>query len=148
MDKKVREKVKEFFKIASELKELGAIRSSKYTGDIAEFICSKLYKIKLNQSSREEGYDGTDKYGKKVEIKFHGGSKGTNIDMSKYRKNGISFDYLLILLDLDSNIRPDDVPSDAYAIYKIENYVGDNIAKTYLKSIGYNKLLDINFKEI
>lgn len=47
--------------------------------------------------------------------------------MSKYIDN-IEFDYLLVLLGLDSNIRPDDVPDNTYLIYKIEN-----IAKEYLK---------------
>lgn len=148
MDIEVREKINNYFELTNELKELGVIRSSKYSGDIGEFVCSNLYQIILNNSGREEGYDGIDSEGKKVEIKFHGGGKGTNIDMKKYKKNGIKFDYLLVILGLDSNIRPSNVPFNTYPIYKIENYNGENIAKEYLNSIGYDKLLNKNLKEI
>lgn len=58
ISKEERVKIKQFFKLAQELKKSGVIRSSKYSGDISEFICSKIYDIELNDSNRQKGCDG------------------------------------------------------------------------------------------
>jgi hypothetical protein len=142
---------REFFEASKKLSELGIIRSSKYLGDISEFLCSHFCGITLNQSGRETGYDGVDLNGIKVEIKYHGGQSGTNIVMSKYEKNQ-KFQDLIVVLGIDSQIRPNDSLPETYLIYRIPNYkygLHGNIAKTMLPNFGkLVKILDKEFNDI
>jgi hypothetical protein len=150
MNKQQKTTMNQFFKVAKKLSKLGVIRSSKYLGDIAEFICSNLYEIQLNPSGRAIGFDGTDLNGNKVEVKYHGGESGNNIDLSGYKKNQI-FNDLYIILGPDSKIRPDNSPPETYLVYRIENYTYEkygNMAKTILSEIGFDKVLDIDFNDI
>ncbi|MHB8076673.1 DUF6998 domain-containing protein [Desulfosporosinus fructosivorans] len=143
------EAIETFFKAAQKLRELEVVRSTQYVGNIAEFICSKLYGIELSQSQREEGIDGIDQDGRRVEIKFHDGPIGTNIPMYKY-KDGHSFQDIIIILGPNSNLRPKGkrIPHDAFLIYRINDYIhvdSKNIAKTQLKTAGIDKILDEHF---
>jgi hypothetical protein len=110
-----------FFKVVKLLRDNKIIRSDKYLGDIGEYICQKLYGIKLNDSGREKGYDGTINE-KKYEIKFHNSLTRTNI----YLGNPEIYDVLLVVLGPDSLLRPKNEQDD-FLVYKMhKKYVKDN----------------------
>ncbi len=50
--------IEQFFAVADRLKSLSVVRSDKYLGDIAEFICKDQFGIELASSGRQPGYDG------------------------------------------------------------------------------------------
>ncbi|KAA9022307.1 hypothetical protein [Niallia endozanthoxylica] len=144
MNPEQREAIYEFFKVTKKLKDLDIVRSSSYLGNIAEFVCSNLYGITLSESQREESLDGVDINGIKVEIKSHDGESGNNIVMSKY-KDGQNFKDLIVFLAPSSKIRPNNIPQNTFAIYRIRNYnvnTHGNIAKGVLGENGYDFLLD------
>ena len=93
--------INKFFAAVEQLKSLKVIRSDKYLGDIAEFICSDRFGLKLSTDLRQTGYDGHIQ-GKRVQIKFAGGSSTTVAcgDPKQY-------DELLILLGPKSVLRND-----------------------------------------
>ncbi|MFI8574915.1 DUF6998 domain-containing protein [Rossellomorea aquimaris] len=137
-------KIKNFFHAANSLKSLGIIRSTNYVGNIAEFMCANLYNLKLSESQREEGLDGIDSKGRKLEIKFHNGTSSTNIIMSKY-SNSQNFNDLIVMLGPLSKIRTNNLPEMTYATYKIKDYSykkHGNIAKTLLTEVGPDFILD------
>jgi hypothetical protein len=104
--------VRQFFDAVEKLKKLGVVRSDKYLGDIAEFICSTRFKVVLATSGREPGHDGL--IGKKkVQIKFHGG-KRTTIDCG----NPAEYDELIIILGPKSVLRATGEKSD-FVAYRI-----------------------------
>jgi len=126
------------------------IRSSDYSGDIGEFIAKDIFKLRLNPSKREEGFDASDKNGVKYEIKFHSGSNRNNIIMSKYKER-VKFEKLIVILGLNSKIKPnkyEHIPFIVYIIEDYDEYKGKNIAKTFLGRYTPNKLLDKNLEEI
>ncbi|MDO5039070.1 hypothetical protein [Clostridium sp.] len=142
--------IKKFFDITKELEEKNVIRSSKYLGDIAEYIVSNLYGITLCESQKNKGYDGIDKDGKRVEVKFHNAKKGTNLIMDKYDEidDEEKFERLIIIIGPDSKIRPNTENKDTYLIYDIDDYSSGNIAKEELEEWIINKRLDCNLNEI
>lgn len=125
MNEEQKEAIRDFFKSTEVLKNTGVIRSSSYTGDIAEFICADKLSITLAESQREKGLDGVDSAGRKVQIKYHGGKSGTNIIMNSYSEG--DFDDLVVVLGPESRIRPESLPPNTFVIYKIENYFEKDI---------------------
>jgi hypothetical protein len=68
--------LKDFFAAVQEMRESKIIRSGKYLGDIAEFICQVAFGIVLAKSGRQIGHDGM--LGEdKVQVKYSGGSSRT-----------------------------------------------------------------------
>lgn len=129
-----RKAIHQFFEATKKLKETGVIRSSTYTGDIAEFMCAKELGITLSDSQREPGLDGYDNQNRKVQIKYHGAKVGTNINMSKYVSG--DFDDLVVVLSPESNIRPIKCTEGYFSVFKFENYFSseiNNIAKGILE---------------
>lgn len=141
MDEKQRESIVSFFKQVDDLKEKQVIRSDKYLGDIAEFLCKELYDLQLAESGRQAYYDATDRARNKVQIKSHFSSKRTNMQNISFD----DFDYLLLLIGPNSFIKPKNTPEDMYLIYKIVDSVTKNIHKVYLSRLNYDKCLDKNF---
>lgn len=90
-----------FFQVVEELKRLGVIRTDRYLGDIAEFICSDELAVALADNTREPGHDGLIE-GQKVQVKYHGG-KATTVTCG----DPSAYDELLVVLGPDSVIRPD-----------------------------------------
>lgn len=157
-----RELIKSFFSLTSAMKSEGIIRSSKYTGDIGEYIAKKIFGLTLSRNQREAGIDAVDSNDKKYEIKFHNGEVGKNIQLDRYKdKNGninIKFDYMYVLLTNNSNLRKDEdeeYENDFILIYEftkkqITNIMncGNNINKSNIASKKPIKRLDFNLKEI
>lgn len=157
-----RELIKSFFSLTNAMKSEGIIRSSKYTGDIGEYIAKEIFKLTLSNNQRQQGIDAIDSNGKKCEIKFHNGEVGTNIQLDRYKdKNGninVKFDYMYVLLTNNSNLRKDEdeeYENDFILIYEftkdeIINIMncGNNINKSNISSKKPIKRLDFNLKEI
>lgn len=92
--------ISEFYDAVAKLRKVGVIRSDKYLGDLAEYICKHFYEVELAVSGRQIGYDGLDKEGK-VQVKYHGSSTRTNI----YLVNPSQYDNLLVVLGPGSLLR-------------------------------------------
>jgi hypothetical protein len=88
-----------FFSSVDRLRDLGVVRSNKYLGDIAEFLCSNLFGMELAESKKQKGHDGTID-GLRCQVKFSGGSSQT-IDLG----NPELYDRLIIVLGPESALR-------------------------------------------
>jgi hypothetical protein len=104
--------IREFFRAAERLKTLKVIRSDRYLGDIAEFICKDQFGLKLAASGRHPGYDGHIQ-GTKVQVKYAGGSS-TTIDCGDPEH----YDELLIVLGAHSVLRTHP-KAKGFAVFRI-----------------------------
>ncbi|WP_010322422.1 DUF6998 domain-containing protein [Marinobacterium stanieri] len=82
-----------------ELKASGVIRSDRFLGDIAEFLCADAYGIDLATNQRQAGHDGF-RQDLKVQIKYGGGKK-TNMDFG----DPSTYDEVYVVLGKDSVVR-------------------------------------------
>jgi hypothetical protein len=106
--------LKEFFEAVQELRDCQIIRSGKYLGDIAEFICQVAFGIVLAKSGRQVGHDGM--LGKdKVQVKYSGGNSRT-VDCG----DPDAYSILLIVLGPGSVLRRD-AESCQFLIYQLSN---------------------------
>ena len=108
--------INQFFTAVERLKSLKVIRSDKYLGDIAEFICKDQFGLKLATSGRQPGYDGHIQ-NKKAHVKFAGGSSRT-VDCGDPEQ----YDELLILLGPKSVLRNELKPK-GFVAYRIPSDV-------------------------
>ncbi len=124
MEDKRKKAIQKFFQAVKDLKSLDIIRSDTYLGDIGEYISKYFYDIELAKSNREPGYDGHDSEGR-VQVKYHGSSIGTNINL------GIptEYDNVLIVLGPNSLLRSSDYKED-FLVYRINS----EQVKTYTKA--------------
>ncbi|MFT8362927.1 MAG: hypothetical protein ABF608_07060 [Sporolactobacillus sp.] len=102
-----------FFDSAEKLKSLGIIRSSRFLGDIGEYIAASAYGITLQKNLREEGFDGT-KDGKRYQIKYANGST-KNLNAG----NPEEYDYLLVVIG-DGSVLSKKVSPREYQIYEFD----------------------------
>ncbi len=112
MNKRQCEALKNFSSSIKELKDSGVIRSHRYLGDIAEFLCADAYKINLATNLREAGHDGL-RDEVRAQIKYAGGTK-TNVDFGDPSK----YDELYIVLGKESKVRGYQHSAD-FLIYKM-----------------------------
>jgi hypothetical protein len=108
--------IEQFFAAVDLLKSLKVVRSDKYLGDIAEFICKDQFGLELAASGRQPGHDGH--IGDlKVQVKFGGGSS-TTIDCGHPEQ----YDELLIVLGPKSVLRGEGKPK-GFIVYRIPSAV-------------------------
>ncbi|MEI3630216.1 DUF6998 domain-containing protein [Lactococcus lactis] len=134
MNMKEKEAIQGFFSAIEKLKECNIIRSETYLGDIAEFLVKDTNGVDLALSLRQEGYDGIYKTNKKVQVKSHFGTSGTNI-LFKYDKNEVNFDDLIVILGPYSNLK-------LIKNYEFETYIFEDFKKWVScgdSGINYNK---------
>lgn len=106
-----------------ELKDAGVIRSHRYLGDIAEFLCADAYGVDLEKNLRMVGHDGM-REKLRVQIKYGGGEK-TNIDLGAPE----SYDEIYVVLGKASKIR--DFPDNSdFLIYVMSSEEVKSIEKT------------------
>lgn len=137
--------LKEFFQAVSKLSNNEIIRSSKYSADIAEYICSKYYNLKLCDNQREVDYDATDVNNNKIQIKINNSRKKTNQDIGN--KHG--YDYLFLLITSDSLLFNKKYETAFITLYKIQSSkISSNkyIAKTFINSLKPDLLLNAEFE--
>lgn len=101
-----------FASAIKELKEAGLIRSHRYLGDIAEFLCADAYNINLATNLREAGHDGV-RDDLRVQIKYAGGEK-TNVDFGDPTK----YEEIYVVLGIGSRVRGHNHDAD-FLIYKM-----------------------------
>jgi len=112
MDKRQCDALTNFASAIKELKDSGVIRSHRYLGDIAEFLCADAYKIDLATNLREAGHDGV-RDDIRVQIKYAGGTK-TNVDFG----DPLKYEELYIVLGKESKVRGHQNAAD-FLIYKM-----------------------------
>lgn len=105
-----------FFSAVETLRQLGVIRSGKYLGDIAEFLCCNLLHMELAKSKKQTGHDGMIQ-GLRCQVKFSGGAS-TTVDLGKPD----AYDRLIIVLGPDSALRPPGL-SRRWIIYNVPSEV-------------------------
>src|SRR5262245_18914851 len=114
--------IKEFEDAIEKLKAVGVIRSDKYLADIAEFICSDQFGLRLVPSGRHAGFDGH--IGKRrVQVKF-AGVASTTVDCG----NPNEYDDLLIILGRRSALRCEVKPR-GFLAYRIRSGIVRRRAK-------------------
>lgn len=104
--------IKGFAKAIEELTAAGVIRSHKYLGDIAEFLCADAFGIILSNNLRETGHDGM-RENLRVQVKYGGGKK-TNVSLG----NPDKYDEIYIVLGRESVVRAKDHDGD-FVIYRL-----------------------------
>ena len=110
----------DFFNSTKRLKDIKVIRSDKFLGDIAEYICTREFNMRLADGSRQVGYDGfigDDK----VQVKYHGG-KSTTVSCGDPRQ----YNELIIIIGPDSTFRKNGLTARFYAIRIPSNEVKKN----------------------
>lgn len=129
MDAAIPKAISAFFDAASELRKLGVIRSDKYLGDLAEYICTHFYEIELASSGRQIGHDGIDCDGF-VQVKYHGSCTRTNIDLG----NPDMYDHVLVVLGKTSLLRSS-MYADDFLVYRMSSnsvrQYKNELTKTY-----------------
>lgn len=91
--------LRQFSLAVRNLKDCGVIRSDRYLGDIAEFLCARAFGIDLVTNLREVGHDGM-RGQLRVQVKYGGGKK-TNMDFG----NPDEYDEVYVVLGEGSVIR-------------------------------------------
>ena len=103
--------INQFFASIKQLRETGVIRSNRFLGDLAEFLCAKAFNIQLESNQRAKGLDGT-RNGISVQIKYHGG-KTTTANLG----NPNDYEELYLVVGPESVFRKK-VDSDDFLVYK------------------------------
>jgi len=106
--------IDEFFAVVEKLKTLSIIRSHKYLGDIAEFICTSQFGMSLAHSGRQPGHDGLIGDAR-VQVKFNGATS-TTVDCG----DPDEYDELIVVLGPSSVLRPAS-RSERYVVYRISS---------------------------
>jgi len=102
-----------FFESVAKLEELKIIRSSRFLGDIGEFMCSEAYGTELAPQLRQRGHDGMN--GKdRVQIKFNNSIKGNNINVGDPK----DYDLLVVVIGPRSKLREQDHGSTEFRLYR------------------------------
>lgn len=142
MDQVKKDAIKTFFDTVQKLKDEGIIRSSKYSGDIAEYICQELYSLTLSTSQREIGFDARDKNNIRYQIKLNNSTQKTNQDIG----NITTYDNLLLLVASDSLLFDSRYETAFILIYNIpaSQLRGIWLAKSVLHSFQPDIILDRN----
>lgn len=96
------------------LRDTGVIRSDRYLGNIAEFLCSDYFGIRLTENLREPGRDGH-LHGAAVQIKYHGRSS-TTVDLG----DPDVYSAIFIVLGPESQMRPEG-ETDEFLVYRLDS---------------------------
>ncbi|QSQ16846.1 hypothetical protein [Myxococcus landrumensis] len=99
MNSRQRAALKDFARAVNTLREAGVIRSHRYLGDIAEFLCAGMFGIDLATNLRQAGHDGL-RGEVRAQVKYGGGKK-TNVDLG----NPDAYDEIYVVLGQESVVR-------------------------------------------
>ncbi len=105
-----------FFEAVERLEELDVIRSSRFLGDIGEFLCADTFGTVLADELRLPGYDGTHE-GKRVQVKFNNSPTGNNINVGDPDK----YEELVVILGPRSKLREADHGQGEFRVYRFES---------------------------
>lgn len=144
LDDNVKNSLRTFFSSVTILANNEIIRSSKYSADIAEFICSKFYDLELCKNQRQVGFDALDIDKRKVQIKINNSSKKTKQSIGDKKQ----YDDLYLLVTSNSLLFNQSFNKAFLLLYKIpaSTIIGDKyIAKTFIQTLTPDLKLDENF---
>ena len=113
LDEQVEADLLMFFEVASRLSKAGVFQSSNFLGDIGEYLCAHRFGTVLHKSRRQDGEDGLEDGGVRVQIKFHNSPKGTNISAGDPDK----YDVLRVVVGPHSRLRGPEQASSEFCIY-------------------------------
>lgn len=102
-----------FFESVSKLEAVGVIRSSRFLGDIGEFLAKEGFGVTLVNQLRQTGHDGTDKDGK-VQIKFNNSTEGNNINVG----NRKDYETLIVVIGPRSKLREEGHGPNEFRLYR------------------------------
>jgi len=102
-----------FFESVARLEELQIIRSSRFLGDIGEFLCSKAFGTDLSPQLRQRGHDGMSGEDR-VQIKFNNSTKGNNINVG----NPKDYELLVVVIGPNSKLREEDHGPSDFRLYR------------------------------
>jgi hypothetical protein len=105
--------ITQFFSAVSLLEESGVIRSSRYLGDIGEFLCQEEFGIVLASHLRQTGHDGVEG-DDLVQIKFSNSTAANNIKVG----NPENYNALIIVLGPRSKLRESDHKPSEFRFYR------------------------------
>jgi hypothetical protein len=147
IDEKAKTLIKKFFDITKKLSENRIIRSSKYLGDIGEYLAADIYQIDLDGNQKNRDFDGIDKEGKKCQIKINNSKKSTNKEIG----NPEYYDYLVLLVTKDSYLYDNKYSDYFICVYRIESkrlkgkkYLAKELLHSYDPEYFYNFALDLS----
>jgi hypothetical protein len=118
--------LQQFFAAAKKLKELEVIRSDKYLGDIAEFICVEKLGIELCNSQRNEGYDGW-LNGKRCEVKYNGATR-TNVELGDPSK----YEVVFVVIGYESCL----ARNYEFGTFKVYQFTSQEVVANFLQESG------------
>jgi hypothetical protein len=102
-----------FFESVARLEELKIVRSSRFLGDIGEFICSEAFEMDLAPQLRQRGHDGMSG-SDRVQIKFNNSTKGNNINVG----NPKDYEILVVVIGPRSKLREKDHEPSEFRLYR------------------------------
>ena len=102
-----------FFAAVDHLERLKVIRSSRFLGDIGEFLCHTAFGIELASQLRQTGHDAMDG-DERVQIKFNNSTAGNNIDVGK----PATYDALVIVIGPRSKLREPNHKANEFRLYR------------------------------
>lgn len=105
--------IAQFFQAVERLEELEVIRSSRFLGDIGEFLCADTFGTVLVDELRLPGHDGTHE-GKRVQVKFNNSPTGNNINVGNPEK----YEELVVVLGPKSKLREADHWPGEFRFYR------------------------------
>lgn len=108
-----------FFEAVDKLEEVGVIRSSRFLGDIGEFLCADTFGISLVSGLREPGHDGFHK-DLRVQVKFNNSPTGNNINVG----NPEQYDELVVVIGARSKLREIEHQPGEFRFYR---FTSDNV---------------------
>jgi hypothetical protein len=118
-----------FFKAVERLEDCGVIRSSRYLGDIGEFLCNSAFGTILANQLRQTGHDGMEG-SSRVQIKFNNSTAGNNINVG----NPNDYDVLVVVIGSRSKLREADHSQNEFRLYR---YAADEVKTWKTKSNNY-----------
>lgn len=105
--------IAQFFQAVERLEELGVIRSSRFLGDIGEFLCADTFGTVLVDELRLPGHDGIHE-GKRVQVKFNNSHTGNNINVGSPEK----YEEVVVVLGPKSKLREADHRPGEFRFYR------------------------------
>jgi len=101
-----------FFDAVDKLKQAKVIRSSRFLGDIGEFLCADTFGTTLASDLREPGHDGI-REDRRVQVKFNNSPTGNNINVG----NPEQYEELVVVIGPRSKLRELEHNRDEFRFY-------------------------------
>lgn len=105
-----------FFEAVDRLEKVGIIRSSRFLGDIGEFLCADAFGTVLAEQLRLPGHDGVHDE-KRVQIKFNNSPTGNNINVG----NPDNYDELVVVIGPRSKLRESQHEPGEFRFYRFSS---------------------------